>query len=161
MNAALKLSLGLVSFCAAAACLASTSQPDQSAWPEGIYGNVELSEESGDLGGFEVRFFLDGDKRMAEFVYCEGWCSRAYVAEVTRKGERFHFSHVEEYFTLDTNGALTRTEGGLVEYSVVRAGDGLIYGQSIDGQTIAIGSDFSLLAPLDEPFGLSVAKGED
>lgn len=156
-----KLSFKLFAVFAAGACVAPTPQSDQPAWPEGIYGNVELSEESGDLSGFEVRFFTDSGRRMAEFVYCEGWCNRAYRAEVTRKGDKFYFSHVEEFFSFGGDGGLVRTEGDLVGYTVVRAGDGLIYGQTNNDEAIALGPDFSLLAPLEEPFGLSVANGED
>jgi hypothetical protein len=41
-------------------------------WPDGVYGNVKLSEFTGDLGGLEVRFFREGTARMAEFTLCEG-----------------------------------------------------------------------------------------
>jgi hypothetical protein len=154
-----KLWIALIAVPVASACGAQTPKSDEPAWPEGIFGNVELSEESGDLSGFEVRFFDDDGKRMAEFVYCEGWCNRAYRAEVTRQGDAFRFSHAKELHVYGDAGAAL-SEGKVVEYSVVRAGGGLSYKWAFDGAPIPLPADLSSLAPLKEPFGLAVAKGQ-
>lgn len=151
--------LPLVAAIAASACTVQPMKSDQAAWPDGIYGNVELSEESGDLSGFEVHFFEDGGKRMAEFVMCEGWCNRAYLAEVTREDDAFRFSHVEKLYTFGESGP-TPIESHLVEYSVVRSGDGFMYKMTYDGEPIALNSDLSSLSLRKEPFGLEVAKKE-
>lgn len=41
----------------------------------GIYGDVRLSAESGDLGGMELRLDQGSDSRTVAFVRCEGWCN--------------------------------------------------------------------------------------
>lgn len=129
------------------------------AFPEGLYVNVDVSEATGDLGGFEVRFFRDSGKPMAEFVLCEGWCNQAYLAEVTREGDAFRMNHVEQWSSEDSAGE-TRTEDHRVTYTIVRSGDKLVYQMTFDGAPVERDADTATLLPLEEPFGLSVAKAE-
>lgn len=152
----------LFALIATGACAPASSSPgdDAAVWPEGIYGNVVMSEMTGDLGGFEVRLFAQDGRRMAEFVLCEGWCNRAYRAEVTRDGEAFRFAHVEELTTY-TDGEAVPVEGRHIVYRLVPAGEGLRYSMTMDGEAITLDPEASLLAPLDRPFGLAVAKDED
>jgi hypothetical protein len=42
----------------------------------GIYSDVEMSGETGDLGGLELKLDQGSASREVEFVYCEGWCNR-------------------------------------------------------------------------------------
>ena len=150
----------LIALIAAGACTPASSPQDSApAWPEGIYGNVDMSEMTGDLGGFEVRLFEEDGRRMAEFVLCEGWCNRAYRAEVARDGDAFRFAHVEQ-LTSYTDGEPVPVEGRRIVYRLVRDGEGLRYSMTMDGEAIALDADASLLAPLDRPFGLAVAKDE-
>ncbi|KPF64533.1 hypothetical protein [Porphyrobacter sp. AAP60] len=85
-SAKTRIGLSVLAAFAAAACQAQTGSVNRPAPPQGIYSNVFVSEQTGDLGGFEVRFYEEAGKQMAEFVLCEGWCNRTYVAEVTAEG---------------------------------------------------------------------------
>ncbi|MFO6447625.1 hypothetical protein ACLBKU_10820 [Erythrobacter sp. NE805] len=125
-------------------------------FPQGLYGDVALGEESGDLGGFEVRFFVDeAGRRMAEFTLCEGWCNIAYTAEVTREGEGFVFGHVE---VLESSNG-TREEHR-VGYRVVPRGRALLVTYIYDGEPFNAAAPWRI-APRRKPFGLTVARGEE
>ena len=130
-------------------------------FPQGLYGNVEMSGETGDLGGFEVRFFTDPatGKPMAEFTLCEGWCNTAYTAEVTRTEDGFAFSHVETLESYNDSGALTE-EQHLAEYLLIPAGKGWKVRLFYDGNDITAGETWRI-KPITEPFGLVVARGDE
>ncbi len=85
-----------------------------SEWPSGIYSRISTSAETGDIGGFEVLFYMDGSRHMAEFVLCEGWCNQTYISEVTRVGGGFRFGNLEE-----------GTPPGRLEYLVMPEGKNL------------------------------------
>lgn len=124
-------------------------------FPQGLYGNVTYAEGSGDLGGFEVRFFLDAAGRpMAEFTLCEGWCSIAYTAEVARDGEGFTFSHIEVLESSDG----TREEH-LVRYRIEKAGRGLKVTYTYDGEALEAQAPWRI-KPLRKSYGLEVARRE-
>jgi hypothetical protein len=120
-------------------------------WPEGTFGNVELSEESGDLGGFEVRFYAEEGRHMAEFVLCEGWCNRSFQVEVHREDGGFVFEHVEEFPGWDGN------ESHLVRYLLIPQGDGMRLQSWYDGEELSW-EEFDHLPRISEPFGLEVAS---
>ena len=73
----------------------------------GIYGNVELSEESGDLGGAELALIGSGADARVELVICEGWCNAIITAPVRLSGGDYVFEYSEELY--DQNGALSET----------------------------------------------------
>ncbi|MBA4052675.1 MAG: hypothetical protein C0472_12525 [Erythrobacter sp.] len=120
-----------------------------------------MSGETGDLGGFEVRFFTDPatGKPMAEFTLCEGWCNTAYTAEVTRTEDGFTFSHVETLEAYNDSGTLTE-ERHLAEYLLIPAGKGWKVSLFYDGNDITAGETWRI-KPITEPFGLVVARGEE
>lgn len=60
-------------------------------WPSGTYGNVHTIGETGDMLGMEARFFVEGDRHMVEFIWCEGWCNDVYVMPVSRGDNAFLF----------------------------------------------------------------------
>ncbi len=159
-HAKMRIGLAALAAFAAAACQAQTGSVSRAVPPQGIYGNVDVSEQTGDLGGFEVRFYEEAGKQMAEFVLCEGWCNRTYVAEVTRDGNAFRFSHIEQRYLHGEDG-VKQIDGPLVEYRVRWSGAGLTYSLAYDGEPVDIDPAASLLAPLDEPFGLAVARSEE
>lgn len=66
-------------------------------WPTGLFSNVRMSGETGDLGGMEAHFYEEGGKHMVEFVWCEGWCNQTYKAELTRGDNAFMFQYVDVY----------------------------------------------------------------
>jgi hypothetical protein len=136
------------------------AKPEQRPFPEGIYGNVSMSRVTGDLGGFEVRFFTDPvtAKPMAEFTLCEGWCNSVDIAEVTRTEEGFAFAHLETLEGYDDNGTL-REESHLVEYQVIPAGKGWKVRLFYDGNDITAGETWRI-KPLKQPFGLITARIE-
>lgn len=124
-------------------------------FPKGLYGNVGLGEESGDLGGFEVRFYTDAAGRpMAEYVLCEGWCNSIDTAEVTREGRGFAFAHVEVIETGDG----TREERR-VSYRLVPSGRSFKVTYAYDGEVLNEDDPWRIL-PLAKPWGLGVAREE-
>jgi hypothetical protein len=140
---------------------ATQAKSGQRPFPQGLYGNVTMSRQTGDLGGFEVRFYTDPatGKPMAEFTLCEGWCNSIDTAEVTRTEEGFAFSFIETLESYDDNGTL-REVRHLVEYQVIPAGKGWKVRLFYDGDDITAGETWRI-KPLKEPFGLVVARGEE
>lgn len=53
------------------------SYDDISPIAPGIYGNVEFSADTGDLGGIEIEIH-SGPDRIVDITVCEGWCEYAY-----------------------------------------------------------------------------------
>lgn len=127
----------------------------QPPFPDGLYGNVSLSEESGDLGGFEVRFFTDpvSGRRMAEFVLCEGWCNAVSTAEVVRDGDGFAFSHEEALLFTDGSRGKQR-----VRYRFVPVGRALLV--SYDAEDGFVSDPWRIMR-LRKAWGLEVARSED
>ena len=119
-------------------------------WPCGVFGNVTYSEESGDLGGFEVRFSEEGGVVSAEHVFCEGWCNQLYRSPVRRDGESVVFSATEKLFHGD--GKVT---GHAVTYRLSVAGKGLKLKIWYDGRPVVADA---MLDPLPKAFGLEVAE---
>ena len=62
--------------CAASATAAPVIAP-------GIYGNVRVSRETGDLGGIELEIRALGQ---VETVLCEGWCNETYKSRYRESG---------------------------------------------------------------------------
>ncbi len=133
----------------------------QRPFPEGLYGNVDMSKETGDLGGFEVRFYKDPvtGQPMAEFTLCEGWCNMVYTAAVTRTEKGFAFSHIETLESYNDAGTLTK-EDHVVQYHVIPAGKGWKVSLFYDGNDITAGQTWRI-KPLTFPFGLNVARRAD
>jgi hypothetical protein len=151
---AARFTLVLAAAWLAAGGVAGDAKNRQRPFPEGLYGNVEYSEVSGDLGGFEVRFYVEAatGMNMAEFTLCEGWCNAFYTAEVTRDGDGFAFSHEEVLEFTDRTRGRQR-----VSYRVVHAGRGLkVSYASEDGYF----SELWRIRAIRKPFGLDVARAE-
>jgi hypothetical protein len=155
-----RLRLALAAAALSSGGAALHAKPDQRPFPEGIYGNVTMSRVTGDLGGFEVRFFTDPvtAKPMAEFTLCEGWCNSVDIAEVTRTEEGFAFAHRETLESYDDNGTL-REESHLIEYQVIPVGKGWKVSITYDGNDFTAGQAWRI-KPLKEPFGLITARIE-
>lgn len=66
-------------------------------WPTGLFSNVYMSGVTGDLGGMEARFYIEADRHMVEFVWCEGWCNQTHKAELKRGDNAFMFQYVDVY----------------------------------------------------------------
>lgn len=156
-----RLGLALSAAALMAGGAATQARSGERPFPQGLYGNVEMSGETGDLGGFEVRFFTapETGKPMAEFTLCEGWCNTAYTAEVARTEDGFTFSHVETLEAYDDSGTLT-AEDRVVQYHVTPAGKGWKVRLHYDGEDVTAGEAWRI-KPLEAPFGLAVARGEE
>lgn len=75
--------------------LASPAVAKDVPWPSGLYSEVSMHEETGDLLGMEARFFEQDGFHMVEFVWCEGWCNETRTIPVTRGPDEFSFSYVQ------------------------------------------------------------------
>lgn len=152
----------LTAIAAAALLMAGSVTADakgrQPPFPEGLYGNVAMSRETGDLGGFEVRLYSDPDTGlpMAEFTLCEGWCNAVFTAEVKRTEEGFAFSHIETLESYDDNGVLV-AQDHLVEYFLTPAGKGWKVKLLYDGDDVTAGETWRI-KPLKQPYGIAVAR---
>lgn len=121
----------------------------------GIYGNVALSEESGDLGGAEIELIGSGADARVEFVLCEGWCNAVQKAPARLTEDGFEFSYTEDY--VDQDGKPAQSDSFLAE--VVRKGDGVsITIRYADRPDQFFGFD---LPRIERRFGLAVAAGDD
>lgn len=126
------------------------------AWPSGLYSNVRMSEQTGDLGGLEVRFYEEAGRHMAELALCEGWCNDVHVSEVTRGDKGFVFGFTETF---------TGAQGDVpvpIRFVAWRAGSGLAYSTYQGGEKIDYNGKPGRLKRTAKPFGLAVAKsGKD
>ena len=136
---------------AALSLAASPLSAKEAPWPSGIYGNVRMSAETGDLGGLEARFYDRGGKHMVEYVLCEGWCNGTTTAELRRDGADFAFDGVVYSFIdgerrPETQHIRLRPKGRTFVATI---------GTGEDGWKIGT------IKPAKEAFGLAVATGEE
>ncbi|WEK47330.1 MAG: hypothetical protein P0Y56_03335 [Candidatus Andeanibacterium colombiense] len=135
----------------AASPLAAREPAKEAPWPTGIYGNVRMSAETGDLGGLEARFSEQDGRHMVEYVLCEGWCNETIVTEVRRDGAGFAFSGTAYSFidgvrTPEVQHIGLQPKGGTFVATVGETDDAWRAGT---------------LKQLKEPFGLTVARSEE
>ncbi len=128
-----------------------TSDP---AWPEGMFGSVEMSGETGDLGGFEIRFYQEHDRPMAEFTLCEGWCNESFHSPVSRDGDAFVVEHIETL--IGPKGP----EPHQVRFRLTPVATGLRFESWYDGQQLPWGDNY-ILPPIDAALGLDIANNPD
>lgn len=143
----------VLALAALATPIAAQAPIPASAWPSGIYSNVRMSGETGDLGGMEIRFYTLGGKRMVEFVHCEGWCNQSYHAELRQEGDGFAFEYTE---------ILTSSDGPekhRVKFTFKRAGQRLEFVGWYDGALMDQFGQRWLLTRQSRMFGLDVANG--
>ena len=121
-------------------------------FPEGIFGSVRESRETGDLGGLELRLFRQGERLMAEVVLCEGWCNVSHVVPVTVTDGGYRLRFSERYEGAGDGGEL------VTDVELVPAGKGFRARISSPGQSEpASWDDAYRLRPLKQPYGLAVA----
>ncbi len=121
----------------------------------GVYGNIVMSEETGDLGGAELELIGTGTDARVEFVLCEGWCNEIFRAPVTFTADGFDFSYVQHFFDQDGRPAESRTFH--VEVDRKRAGVSVKITPADDPEW----SFAYVLEPIPKRFGLYVASDED
>lgn len=147
------LGLGVTLACTVAAPAQAAAPP--SAIPDGLYGSVRESRETGDLGGLELRLFRERGVLLAEVVLCEGWCNVSHVVPVQATASGYSLRFTERYEGADGPAEI------VTEVSLQREGKGLRARLSApgDGAAAEPGEDLRLRA-LKEPFGLAVAQRE-
>jgi hypothetical protein len=124
----------------------------------GLYGNVRLSPQTGDLGGQEIRFFTDQKtgKPMVEFVDCEGWCNKTYTVPLMQDAAGYWFAYTENLY--DGEGGVSK--GDTRTYRLKRKGKAVIltgaYSSCSDCWTLGPHK----LKPLKKSFGIAVANNE-
>ncbi|KMS60041.1 hypothetical protein V474_11640 [Novosphingobium barchaimii LL02] len=122
-------------------------------WPVGLYGSVRMSEQTGDLGGLELRFFAEGGKPIVEAVLCEGWCNTSYIAPLERTAEGFAFRYFERY----ESGAGPSEEAVRITLKPVRSGFLATLTTESDPEN-RLWEEASKLKGLKQPFGLAVVN---
>lgn len=81
----------------------------------GIYGNVRLSEATGDLSGIEVEIHA-GAGRIVDITVCEGWCNWVYQVAYEDQGGWIAFEILERPYDPPRKFRLTqRGKGALIE----------------------------------------------
>lgn len=123
-------------------------------WPTGLYSNVRMSAETGDLGGMEANFYEDAGKHMVEFVWCEGWCNITHKAEVTRADSGFIFKYVEIY-----EGGEGRTETDMRLVVRPKGKDRISISAWQGSELLDYDGKPQILKRAKQPFGISVANG--
>ena len=88
----------MVGAVAAVAALLAAATPAQAAQARatiapGIYGNVRMGAETGDLGGMEIEIHPDGGT--VETTYCEGWCNMIYRTRYADHGGWIDYAYQE------------------------------------------------------------------
>ncbi|APG62835.1 hypothetical protein LPB140_08570 [Sphingorhabdus lutea] len=124
--------------------------------PVAIYGNVSMSEETGDLGGIELQFYQKNGQQMAEIVICEGWCNQSYHVILHPWGRGYRFSYAELYRNAD--GEIINSDK--FTYWIEPAGKYYKIYDDIKGRPSLFGGKAGRLKKLSQRFGLAVANKE-
>ena len=120
------------------------------AWPSGIYSSVYMDDgDSGDLDGFEVRFFDRGGQHFVEFVSCEGWCNETLVSPVSRTGAFYSFSFNE----VDGSRAGRHT----VFAHLIQTRAGFHLEAIVNGRPENLPAKVTMLKLSRKPYGLDIA----
>lgn len=139
----------LSAFAALGLLLTDTAVAQKRGALSGIFSNVQLSPETGDLGGLEIELHTDGPDPYALVVFCEGWCNQAYRVPVKLGGSSFSFSFTEQL--VDASGAPVADD----HYTV----KGRLAGRSLRVELLLNGNRWSApLKRLKTRFGLDVAR---
>jgi hypothetical protein len=70
----------------------------------GIYSDVRMSEQTGDLGGIEIKILGGKDSGWADVVYCQGWCNTVDRTKIVREMNGYRVDYRESYFEMDDKG---------------------------------------------------------
>jgi hypothetical protein len=108
----------------------------------GIYGDVRMSGETGDLGGIELSLPQGSNSRSVDFVHCEGWCNAVEQRPVRRGLGGVAFNVRQGERTIDLS---VQPDGPRAVIVSVDWGNGL---------------EQRRLPRIEREFGLDVARGE-
>lgn len=109
----------------------------------GIYGNVRMYPETGDLGGIEVQI---GPSNQIETTICEGWCNSTYRTTYRDAGRSISYEVQEK--GADRSGRVSIQSIAVV---LKRSGRHLL--AKVQGET-----EWSVLKRLSGPYGLAIAR---
>ena len=121
----------------------------------GVYGNVELSAETGDLGGAELELIGMGADARVELVICEGWCNAVLEAPARTSGDDIFIEYSEDLY--DEDGAVSETRRYEALATPIEDGISL----TVVPQDPAADPWTYFLPRIPERFGLAVAAAED
>lgn len=124
--------------------------------PSGIYGNVQDSPETGDMSGYELRFFRKSGALMVELTLCEGWCNDTYTVPVVRDGNGYIAEYQE--ISLDQDGR--PHNGGLNRLRLVSSRGGLLITHWVDDRRAWAGMKPVRVKPQRHLYGLAVARDQ-
>jgi hypothetical protein len=114
-----------------APAFAGTKASIQNSVKSGIYSSVEMSRETGDMGGFELELFADAPTPYVEAVWCEGWCNSSHRFPVTWTKNGFTFEYNEKFDTQIALDSIMR-----LPFKVERKGQGLLLTTRIEDSVI-------------------------
>jgi hypothetical protein len=114
-----------------APAFAGTKASIQNSVKSGIYSSVEMSRETGDMGGFELELFADAPTPYVEAVWCEGWCNSSHRFPVTWTKSGFTFEYNEKFDTQIAPDSIMR-----LPFKVERKGQGLVLTTRIEDDII-------------------------
>jgi hypothetical protein len=106
--------------------LAASAMPATAAAPpsalSGIFSDIQMNYETGDLGGLEIEIHPQERSPYALIVLCEGWCNQAYQVPIKINGRNFDLALSEPYF--DKSGKLVgkdryRVHGRLIGQALI------------------------------------------
>jgi hypothetical protein len=120
--------------------------------PQGIFSSVRDSEATGDMSGYEIRFFSQDHQPMAELTVCEGWCNAWCTVPVVQAGNRFEVRFDEHY-----DGAPTDHNRLVMAWGKVLAGKApaLRLVHWVNGKKLSF---VAVLRRVPKLYGLAVAR---
>jgi hypothetical protein len=131
-----------------APAVAGAKAPIQNPVKSGIYSSVEMSRETGDMGGFELELFANAPTPYVEAVWCEGWCNSSNRFPVTWTKNGFTFEYNEKFDSKIGPDSIMRRK-----FDVMRKGRGLLLTTRIGDEVITF-----KLKRLKNANGLIVAR---
>jgi len=144
---------GRSSFAVVAAALLVSSPGRANEALSGVFSDITMSAETGDLGGLEIELHAERPNPYALVVSCEGWCGLYHRVPLRLTGTRFSFAFSEQL--VDSSGK----PAGVDRYRI----DGRLVGRMLVGslelntQGRSVRRRFHLQRRARQ-FGLSVAR---
>jgi hypothetical protein len=142
------LACALFALLANSPAVAGAKAPIQNPVKSGIYSSVQMSRETGDMGGFELELFANAPTPYVEAVWCEGWCNSSNRFPVTWTKNGFTFEYNEKFDSKIGPDSIMRRK-----FDVMRKGRGLLLTTRIGDEVITF-----KLKRLKNANGLMVAR---
>ncbi len=121
----------------------------------GIYSDVKMSANTGDLGGIEIKILAGADTGWAEAVYCQGWCNTVDKNRIVATKTGYRFDYRESYSEMDESGKGTKESVSTTIMYIQKTSTGLLVTTG-DGE----GRRAHRLKKQKKEYGLSVARND-